>query len=413
MGMRICRRRPFITMLTAILVCAQWLPVSALKAQPPFLCEPAPATEAQAAPASEQAAARIDWSRALADSSMKRYPNPVDLGSWGYAKALYLYGQYLVWKRTGDRKYLDYIEGWVDSHVDAEGHIDKKMDALDNMLPGNLLLALYTETRQEKYRRAAETIRHRLETYPRTSDGGLWHATTREHQLWLDGMYMSMPFLVRYGKLFNESEYANDEAAKQLLIYASHLHDPATGLLYHAYDESGKSKWADPVTHHSPEFWCRAIGWYGMALIEVLEEMPRNHPKRGQLVTLVQQLVKAFAKYQDPKAGLWYEVVDKGNRPDNWLETSSSSMYTYIIARSVQRGYVSKKSMKVACKGYRGVLTRLARDLYGTTHLSGICEGTNVGDVAFYLARKQNVDDFHGLGAFLIMNEQLSKANCR
>ena len=358
-----------------------------------------------------------DWSKAMVESTMKRYPTAQDLGAWGYAKSLYLYGQYLVWKRTGDRRYLQYIKDWVDSHVDAAGNVtntDKdgkaveiKFDNLDSMLPGNLLVLLYQETKEPKYKLAADKIRRRFDTYPRTKDGGFWHATgvSRQWQLWGDGVFMSMPFLVRYGRQFNDSAYANDEAAKQLTIYASHLNDPKTGLMYHAYDESGAQKWADPVTHHSPEFWCRAMGWFGMTLIEVLETLPANHPQRQRLIAQVQQLVKAYAKYQDEKTGLWYQVVDKGYLPDNWLETSSSAMYTYTISMAVMRGYVDKGYSKAAEKGYRGVLTKISLGADGLTNITDICEGTNVADLAYYLARKRNTNDFHGLGAFLIMNE--------
>ncbi len=271
----------------------------------------------------------VDWSRNMVDSTMKRFSTAKDLGSWGYAKSLYLYGEYLVWKRTRDPRYLQYIKDWVDSHVDANGVVtntnpDGKIseitfDNLDSMLPGNLLLLLYQETKDPKYKLAADKIRKRFDTYPRTTDGGFWHATSnsREWQLWGDGVFMSMPFLVRYGKLFGDSAYANDEATKQLTIYASHLNDPKTGLMFHAYDEKGVAKWADPVTHHSAEFWCRAMGWFGMTLIEVLEILPRNHPKRSPLISQVRQLVKAWANYQDKKTGLWYQVVDKGQLPEN------------------------------------------------------------------------------------------------
>jgi len=351
---------------------------------------------------------KVDWSKAVVESTMKRYPKPTDLGNWAYVKALYLFSQYLVWKRTGDPRYFEYIKNWVDSHVDNSGNIDHNLEALDYMLPGNLLLALYQETADEKYRLAAQKIRERLKTYPRTSDGGFWHATgaSRKSQLWLDGTYMSLPFLVRYGQMIGESKYANDEAVKQLLIDAKHLQDPASGLLYHAYDESGGSTWADPKTHHSSEFWCRAMGWYGMAIVDVLEVLPKDHPKRAQLIAILQDLIKGLVKYQDSKTGLWYQVVDKGSADGNWLETSSSSMYIYIISMAVRRGYVEKSYEDVAQKGYQGVLAKLSIAADGTADIPDICEGTNVADLAYYLARKHPANDFHGLGAFLIMNEQ-------
>jgi len=359
-----------------------------------------------------------DWSTAMVESTMKRFPTAGDLGSWGYAKSLYLYGQYLVYKRTGDPKLLQYIKAWVDSHVDENGVVTNtnaegqpteiKFDNLDSMLPGNLLLLMYQETKDNKYKLAADRIRLRFNTYPRTKDGGFWHATSksREWQLWGDGVFMSMPFLLRYGVMFGDSQYAFDEATKQLKIYASHLNDPKTGLMFHAYDESAQTAWADPVTKHSAFFWCRAMGWFGMTLIETLELLPKNHPNRPALISQVQQLVKAWSNFQDKKTGLWYQIVNMGTNSENWLETSSSSMYTYVTAMAVDRGYVNKSYLKTSTAGRSGVLTKISLGPDGMTNITDICEGTNVADLAYYFARKRNANDFHGLGAFLIMNEK-------
>jgi len=350
-----------------------------------------------------------DWSKALVESTMQRYPTAESLKGWGYAKSLYLYGVYLVYLRTKDKRYLDHIQSWVELHIDEKGTINRPINALDYMLPGNLLLILYKETKQPKYKLAADSIRKTFDTYPRTKDGGFWHATntSRQRQLWADGVFMSLPFLARYGKMFADSAHANDEVTRQLLIYYKHLNDPDTGLLWHAYDESGAQPWADPVTHQSGFHWCRAIGWFGMTLIQILELLPKNHPQRAELIAIVQQLAKAFEKYQDGKTGLWYQVVDKGNVEGNWLETSSSSMFSYMMWMGARRGYLSKNFTDVALKGYRGVLTKLSMGADGLTNLVDICEGTNVSDLAYYFARKRNVNDFHGLGAFLIMNEEL------
>jgi unsaturated rhamnogalacturonyl hydrolase len=293
--------------------------------------------------------------------------------------------------------------------ANSQGVVNEiKFDNLDSMLPGNLLLLLYQETKEAKYKLAAEKIRKRFDTYPRTKDGGFWHATgrSRASQLWGDGVFMSMPFLVRYGNLFGDEKYANDEATRQLTVYASHLSDPKTGLMFHAYDESGQTPRSAREGKHSAEIWCRAMGWFGMTLIELLEVLPLKHPQRPELLARVRQLVRAWSKYQDPKTGLWYQIVDKGSDPLNWLETSSSSMYTYVIAMAVQRGYVSKNYLSNANRGYRGVLTKITLGADGMTNLNDICEGTNVADLAYYFGRKRMTNDFHGLGAFLIMNEK-------
>ncbi len=354
-----------------------------------------------------------DWSVAVVESTIKRNPTGESFKGWGYAKALYLYGQYLVYLRTKDKRYLDHIQSWVDQHIDDKGTINRQINSLDYIMPGNLLLILYKETKQEKYKLAAQNIRRVFDTYPRTKDGGFWHANipSRAWQLWADGVFMSLPFLARYGEMFGESKYTNDEVVKQMLIYYKHLNDPATGLLWHAYDESGAQPWANPATHQSAFHWGRAFGWYAMTLIILLDIIPKDQPQRGKLIKIVQQLAKAFARYQDPKTGLWYQVVDKGDVAGNWHETSCSSMYTYMLWMGVKRGYLPKRYAAVAEKGYRGVLTKLSVGADGLTNLIDISEGTNVGDLAYYFARKRNVNDFHGIGAFLIMNEELSAAS--
>ena len=358
-------------------------------------------------PSPQRADTSRDWSKALVDSTLTRQPDATKFGDWEYARSLFLFGQYLVYKRTHERRYLDYIKQWVDTHIDENGKLDRPIIRLDDILAANLLIILYNETGEAKYKKAADVFRHAFDDYPRTGDGGFWHATfpSRQHQLWLDGIFMGMPFLVRYGQTFGDATYANDEAVKQILVYYSHLKDPS-GLLYHAYDETGAQPWADPAMHHSKYFWGRAMGWYGMATEDILDVLPKNHPDRGKLIKIVRDLVEGLARYQDPKTGLWYQVVDKGNDPNNWLETSCSSMFTYITDVAAKRGYVSKKYRTVADRGYRGVLSKVSVGEDGLVNISGISEGTSVSDLAYYYGRKRNVNDFHGLGAFLIMNEE-------
>jgi alpha-L-fucosidase len=352
-----------------------------------------------------QAIAATDWSVAMVDSTMARY-KPTTIGGWSYPVGLYLYGQYLVYQRTHDPKYLSYIKAWVDRFVDSSGNLNYSFNNLDSMLSGRLLVLLHHETGDNRYKIAATKIRTRLDTYPRTADGGFWHATSRQHQLWGDGVFMVDPFLAEYGREFGDSSYTSKETVNQLLTYANHLQQP-NGLLRHAYDEARAQSWADPKTGLSPEVWCRAEGWYGMAVIDVLEAVPTDQPRRAELIDVLRKLVAAYAHYQDPKTGRWFQVVDKGSRSDNWTETSCSSMYTFVISRAVQRGYVASSYKAVADHGYQGVLAKVSLGSDGRTNLKDISIGTNVGDYAYYAGRERATNDFHGLGAFLIMNEQL------
>jgi unsaturated rhamnogalacturonyl hydrolase len=349
-----------------------------------------------------------DWSVALIDSTMARY-TPSTIGGWSYPVGLYLYGQYLTYKRTHDARYLTYIKSYVDRFVSSDGSISQSFNSLDSMQAGRLLTILHHETGQDRYRKAALKIRNRLNTYPRTSDGGFWHADTssRAHQLWSDGVYMVNPFLVEYGKEFGDATYANDEAAKQLYVYGNHL-QVTNGLLKHAYDESKTASWADPATGLAPEHWCRAVGWYAMAIVNVLDAIPVDHPRRPQLVGILRRLAAGLEKTQDPATGRWFQVIDKGARGDNWTETSCSSMFTYALSRGAQQDYLDPHYASVAQRGYQGVLARISVGSDGRTNLTDISIGTNVGDYAYYIARDRATNDFHGLGAFLIMNEQLT-----
>jgi unsaturated rhamnogalacturonyl hydrolase len=350
-----------------------------------------------------------DWSQRLVDSTLQRNPDARTLNNgWNYFTGLYLFGQYLVYRRTREPKLLDYIKTYVHTHVDEQGRPDQPIESLDSVLAANLLVVLYEETKETRYKLGAQTFRRRFDTYPRTSDGGFWHGNRPERasQLWLDGTYMALQFLLRYGRTFGDEAYANAEAVRQLLVYQKHLKVENSGLLYHAYDESGKASWADPATRRSRDIWCRSVGWYAMMLVDTLDVIPKSQPGREDLLAILRNLVEGIASCQDPETGLWYEILDRPKLAGNWTETSTTCMFTYVTDIAVKRGYVSARYAATARKGYRGAISRLAIGNDGLTNISEICAGTNVGDTAWYLARPRPTNDPHGLGAFLLMNEE-------
>ena len=350
-----------------------------------------------------------DWSQRLVDSTLQRDPNPATFNhGWNYPAGLFMFGAYLVYRRTREKRLLNYIQGYVDAHVDEHGHCSTEIESLDSVLSANLLVVLYEETRLARYKLGAETFRRRFDTYPRTSDGGFWHGNRPERasQLWLDGNYMALQFLLRYGRAFGDSSYTNAEAVRQLTVYHKHLKSDRMGLLYHAYDESGKAEWADPVNRRSAYFWCRALGWYGMMLVDTLDVIPQNQPGRADLLTILRELLVGIAHFQDPATGLWFEVLDQPSLKGNWTETSSSSMFNYTLNIAVKRGYVARSYLSAARKGYQGVMSRLTAGPDGLTNLTEIVVGTNVGDLKWYVERPRVTNDPHGLGAFLLMNEE-------
>jgi unsaturated rhamnogalacturonyl hydrolase len=344
-----------------------------------------------------------DWSVAVVTSTDRS--GPTGIGGWSYPVGLFLYGQYLVYQRTQNPTTLTFIEQWANRFIDANGHINNSFSSLDATEPGIVYLALYQKTGLAKYRNAATQIEQRLEhsNYPRV-DGALQHALARPHQLWADGTFMALPFLARYENQIGDHGTARTDAITNLLTYAKHLQRP-DGMLWHAYDSSASQPWVVPGTNHSPETWCRADGWFAMSSVMVLDATPSGTPRRTQVLANLQHLAAAIRTHQDPASGRWFQVVDKGTQKGNWTETSCSSMFTYTISRAVQQGYLDASYKTVATRGYAGVLQRISNP--ANPQLVDICIGTNVGNYAYYIGRTKATNDLHGLGSFLIMNEQL------
>lgn len=224
---------------------------------------------------------------------------------WSYDQGVILKGFEGIWKHTGDPTYFNYIQKSMDFYVDEAGNIKGyKHDEynIDHVNNGKNLLLLYRITGKEKYWRAATRLRDQLRTHPRTKEGGFWHKKVYPYQMWLDGLYMGAPFYTEYAYLAHDDTAFND-IAKQFIFMENHARDTKTGLLYHGWDESKQQKWANPQTGTSPNFWGRAMGWYAMALVDVLDHFPANHPQRAALIGILNRLSTAVLKVQDAKPG--------------------------------------------------------------------------------------------------------------
>ena len=347
----------------------------------------------------------------------------MSLGSpakWTYDHGLVLKGIERVYLATGDKQYFDFIQRSIDHFVNDDGSIcTYKIDEynIDHILPGRNLLYLYKATGNEKYRKAAALLREQLKTHPRTSEGGFWHKKIYPSQMWLDGLYMGEPFYAEYAATFNEPA-AFDDIAKQFILMERHARDDKTGLLYHGWDESKQQRWANPSTGRSPNFWGRAMGWYAMAIVDTLDYFPQKHPQRAELIAILNRLARAVAKYQDPRSGLWYQVLDKGNGKGNYLESSAACMFVYALAKGVRNGYLHTGYMRIANDGYRGIQREFVRydansrfNLAGTVSVAGL--GGNPyrdGSYEYYLSEKVVTNDPKGIGAFLMAATEIEMA---
>jgi unsaturated rhamnogalacturonyl hydrolase len=329
---------------------------------------------------------------------------------WTYDQSVILRGIEGLWRATGEKEYFDYIQKSMDFFVDDNGNIRTYRSdelTLDNVAPGTNLLLLYNVTGKEKYLKAVQTLRKQLAEQPRTKEGGFWHKKVYPSQMWLDGLYMAEPFYAGYAKTFHEDTAYND-IARQFILMEKNSVDKKTGLMYHGYDESREQKWADKTTGRSPNFWGRAMGWYGMGLVDVLELFPDNNPQKKELVQILSRFAKAVSKVQDTKSGLWWDVLDMPGKDKNYLEASASSMFVYALAKGVRLGYLPQSYLAVARKGYDGILKTFVKQENGQTNLHGTVSVSGLGgnpyrdgSFDYYMSEKVVVNDPKGVGAFI------------
>jgi len=345
----------------------------------------------------------LDYAKAACDSLMAAF-TPEELppaGRWHYHQGIFLEGMLQVWKLTGDHAYLQYPKGYVDHLVDEIGNFYFARDELDSIMAGLLLFTLEDECGDKRYRIAADKLRSLFDTLNKTSEGAYWHKDKYPYQMWLDGLYMGGVFALRYAERYGDETLVPMVLEWEKLM-RKHMTDDATGLLYHAWDESRKMPWSNPETGNSPEFWGRSLGWYGLAVAEFLEVLPEEHPARQDLKDQLGRFVDALIRFQDAESGLWYQVVDKGDREDNWLETSCTSLFVYAIAGAVKHGCVGADRLEAARRGYRGLIGRLRTDSEGHLIVPDICIGTSAGDYHNYVTRPVSENDLHGVGAFIL-----------
>jgi rhamnogalacturonyl hydrolase YesR len=377
----------------------------------------APAAQQASAAAPEPAKAPDSWAVAAADSLMKRYPDfrTAYFRPWTYVHGYDLYAFEMLHRSTGDRKYRDYVEGYISKMVDDEGNVaytDRKTGKetpvaftnLDNMMTGNLVVAMYEYTKEDRYRRAADKMRKALDDYPRNSDGGFWHAKSLKGQMWIDGVFMGQMFLIRYGKSIGDSDYCFDEATKQITVFAKRCRKGDTGLFYHGWSESPETtKWADPQTGLSPEVWSEGLGWYALILVETLAVLPKDHPRRAEVLDILRGLAAGLKRTQDPKTGRWFQVVDKGDRPDNWTDTSGSAMFVYCLQHGIDLGLLDKDEYApVVEKGYKGMIASAVVNDDGLVDVSSACDGVGVQkDYEHYVNYKRVVNAKEAFGGFL------------
>jgi unsaturated rhamnogalacturonyl hydrolase len=357
------------------------------------------------------------WSVWMADTVLVKFPELRN--RWAYDYGVVCKGLEYVYYATQDERYFNYIKSNMDYFVDEDGNIkyyDMASHNLDFINNGKTLLFLYKETGKEKYLKAVHTLYAQLKEQPRTREGGFWHKDIYPNQMWLDGLYMAEPFYAEYINTFTDGD-AKD-VILQFSLIEKHLKNPTTNLLYHGWDETKESFWADKVSGCSANYWGRSIGWYACALVDTLDFIsePAN---RALLINMVKDLASGLIDVQSQESGLWYQVLDKADLYGNYPEASCSCMFTYFLFKAVSKGYIDNSYYQYAKKAYQGITREFIEvdqntflNLKDTVYVSGL--GGNKmrdGSYEYYISEPKQINNLLGIGAFLMAATQAENIN--
>lgn len=383
------------------------------------------------------------YSEWLTYSEMKRVPQPYMLDfatrpKWSYVMGIELESMLDTYLAHGGEAIKKYCQAYTDKMIDADGNImSYRIEDynLDQIRTGHFVARMYELYPEAKNKTALQTLMLQLKKQPRTKEGVYWHKAIYSYQVWLDGIFMGLPFHALTAGMFLKDKQANkiyDDAVAQIKKTYERTLDPKTGLNRHAWDETREMFWADKETGLSQHCWGRAQGWYTMALIELLDALPESYSRRGEVIELVKKDLDAVMKWQDKKTGLWYQVMDAPGREGNYLESTCSSMFAYALLKAARKGYVGDEYREAGIKAYKGIINNFIEvNPDKTISLTRCCEVAGLGpgvskkvlkaapkvkenkrrdgSFEYYISEPVRANDAKGVGPFIWASLEMEK----
>ena len=344
-----------------------------------------------------------------------RQGKPAD---WNYIDGCMITALLSIAEITGDARYFDFAEGFIDSFVSEDGTIrtyDESKYNLDDVNEGRVLFELYDRTHKEKYKKAAAALRGQLERQPRTPEGNFWHKAIYPNQVWLDGLYMAQPFYALYEKHFGAGDFS--DTLRQIETVRAKMFDEQKKLYYHGYDASRKAFWADPEAGRSRNFWLRSIGWFAVSLADLIEIVPAGDAN-DRLRAIFAELMAGVKQYADAETGMYWQVVDQMGREGNYLETSGSCMIAYAMLKGARLGILDKEYAAQGEKTFRGIVKKYLSFTDGNLNLGGICLVAGLGpednrrrdgSYAYYISEPVVENDAKGVAPFILCYTEIKR----
>ena len=361
------------------------------------------------------------YSEWLVESEMKRVAHPYNLDNsptktrWAYSLSIELEGMFDTYLTYRNETLGDYIKEYPAKMINADGSIERyNYDDfnLDNVRPGHFLLRFYNEYPAEKELTALTTLYNQLINQPRTDEGVWWHKKIYKQQVWLDGIFMGLPYYVLAAPQLQSDNVTPiyDDAVDQIVKTGQRTFDETTGLWKHAWDETHSMFWADPETGLSQHTWARALGWFSMAMLEVLEALPADYSRRGEVQALFQKVMAAVVRYQNAESGVWFDVLDVADER-NYLEATASSMFTYCMLKGARLGLLDESYVAKGIEAYRNVVKQFVeQNEDGTISLTQCCQVSGLGPESsprrdgsfeYYMSEPIVDNDSKGIGPFI------------
>jgi len=338
--------------------------------------------------------------------------------NWNYIDGCMLTALLAMADISGDERYFEFVRGFIDAFVSEDGSIRTfrpERRTLDDINEGRVLFPLYDRTGLEKYRLAADVLKRALDDQPRTAEGSFWHKQIYPNQVWLDGIYMAMPFLAMYEKHFGGGDYT--DVLRQVKTVRDRMRDGVTGLYYHGYDASRSAFWADRETGLSQNFWLRSIGWFAVALADLYELLPEGEG-RDMVKDILSDLAVHVWNYRDPETAMYYQVPNKPGEAGNYLESSGSAMLAYAMLKGARLGALDAAWADRGQATFDGIGRRYMSFENGELHLGGICLVAGLGpennrrrdgSYAYYISEPVVQNDAKGVAPFVLCYTEVKR----
>lgn len=385
-----------------------------------------------------------NYSEWLTYSEMKRVPKSYLLDfskkpKWSYVMGIEMEGMLDTYEhyKDGNEAILNYLKEYPAKMIDEKGNtIGYKYEDfnLDNVRTAKFILRMHNLFPSKGTELALKTYFKQLQNQPRTKEGVYWHKAIYANQVWLDGIFMGLPFYCNYAVQTMKPKKAEkilNDAVDQMIKTDKRTYDEKSQLWKHAWDETHQQFWANKENGQSKHTWARALGWYVMAMTECLDAMPENYARRGEVIDLLKKAMASVVKYQDPKTGVWYDVMDVKD-PRNYLESTASSMFAYVLLKGYRKGYLGKEYQKAGIKAYQGILREFIKvnadktiSLTKCCSVSGLGPGDGPyvkkpnykrdGSFEYYISEPIRDNDAKGIGPFIWASLEMEQQglNCQ